>query len=144
MISNGIQVLVVEDDPVTRRTYAELLSTWGFAARTAQNGLAALLEIHSAKPDILLSDLDMPGMNGYELLSIVRRLYPEIPLIAMSGGHAGDSVPNGVVADAFYTKGSGECARLRSMLKRMTGAAVWRGAGMAQEPKFEPALPSVR
>jgi CheY-like chemotaxis protein len=124
MTSNGIQVLVVEDDPMTRRAYAELLSNWGFATRTAQNGLAALVEIHQAKPDILLSDLEMPGMNGYELLSIVRRLHPEIPLVAMSGGYASDCVPAGVTADAFYAKSAGSCSRLRAILGEISGARV--------------------
>jgi len=141
MTGNRVQILIVEDDPATRMTYAELLSHCGFATRTAQNGLAALVELHLTKPDILLSDLEMPGMNGYELLSIVRRLYPGIPLVAMSGGYSGDNVPDGVVADAFYAKGSGDGGRLHSMLKRLTEAAVWRSAEIAQERKCEPALP---
>ena len=124
MISNGIQVLVVEDDPVTRSAYTELLAHWGFATRAAHNGLAALIEIHRAKPDILLSDLEMPGMNGFELLSIVRRLYPEMPLVAMSGGYPCDKVPAGVMADAFYAKSAGPSSRLRGILSRIAGAGV--------------------
>jgi len=133
MTSNGIQVLVVEDDPLTRRAYAELLANWGFATRTAQNGLAALVEIHMAKPDILLSDLEMPGMNGYELLSIARRLHPEMSLVAMSGGFATDSVPPGVTADAFYAKSAGSSLRLRAILGEVCGARlVMERSGAAQ------------
>ena len=143
MTSNGIEVLIAEDDAVIRRAFAELLTHWGFTTRTARNGVDALVEIDLEKPDILLSDLEMPGMNGYELLSMVRRRHPEIPLVAMSGRYAGDSVPPGVKADAFYAKGSGECARLHSILKRMAEAALWRGSGMAPEPKSETASPPV-
>ena len=136
MTSKGIQVLVVEDDPVTRRTYAELLSNWGFATRTAQNGLAALVEIHLAKPDILLSDLEMPGMNGYELLSIVRRLHPEMPLVAMSGGYTTDNVPAGVTADAFYAKSAGPCSRLRAILGEISDARLPMGGNMGAPMGF--------
>ena len=54
----------------------------------------------------MLSDLNMPQMSGFELLSVVRRRFPQIPVIAMSGAyHSGDAVPGGVIADAFYAKG---------------------------------------
>lgn len=57
----------------------------------------------------MLSDLNMPEMSGFELLSIVRRRFPEVSVIAMSGAyHSGDSVPGGVIADAFYAKGFGK------------------------------------
>jgi CheY-like chemotaxis protein len=139
MTRNGIQILVVEDDPLTRRAYAELLSNWGFATRTAQNGLAALAEIHQVKPDILLSDLEMPGMNGYELLSIVRRLHPEMPLVAMSGGYAGDSIPAGVTADAFYAKSAGPCSRLRAILGEISGARLSMDRNLGAPMRFSAA-----
>ena len=47
----------------------------------------------------------MPGMSGFELLSVIRRRFPAIQVIAMSGAFSGDGVPPGVVADAFYEKG---------------------------------------
>lgn len=53
----------------------------------------------------MLSDLNMPQMSGFELLSVVRRRFPQISVIAMSGAyHSGDAVPGGVIADAFYGK----------------------------------------
>lgn len=130
MTNDRVQVLIVEDDPVTRRTVTELLSRWGFTPRTAQNGLVGFVEILLEKPDILLSDLEMPGMNGYELLSIVRHLYPEIPLVAMSGGYSGDSVPAGVTADAFYAKSAGPCSRLRAILSEISNATLRVGRSM--------------
>jgi CheY-like chemotaxis protein len=58
-------------------------------------------------PQILISDLNMPGMSGFELLSIVRRRFPTIPVIAMSGAFPDNNIPHGVAADCFYEKGSG-------------------------------------
>jgi CheY-like chemotaxis protein len=54
-------------------------------------------------PDLLVSDLHMPRMSGYDLLSMVRREFPPIPLIAMSGAPC-MRIPAG--ADAFYQKGT--------------------------------------
>jgi DNA-binding NarL/FixJ family response regulator len=49
----------------------------------------------------------MPGMSGFELLLEIRRRFPSIQAIAMSGAFSGDEVPSGVAADAFYQKGCG-------------------------------------
>jgi CheY-like chemotaxis protein len=119
MTLSKLHVLVVEDDPSTRSGYTELLSRYGFATRAAQNGIAALREIRSRKPDILLSDLEMPEMNGYELLSIVRRAYPEVRTVAMSGAYGGDDIPPGVAADAFYAKGGFQISRLLAILNEV-------------------------
>jgi DNA-binding response OmpR family regulator len=55
-------------------------------------------------PDVLISDLSMPNMSGFELLSVVRRRFPQITLIAMSGEYSG-SAPVGLIADEFFLKG---------------------------------------
>ena len=70
-------------------------------------------------PDIIVSDLNMPGMSGFDFLPIVRRRFPAIRLIAMSGAFTGNEVPPGVVADAFYPKGTG----MRGLLHLMKAAA---------------------
>jgi len=77
--------------------------------------LAALVEINEEVPEILLSDLNMPGMSGFELLSVVRRRFPAIRVVAMSGAFAGDQVPDGVAADAFYEKGNGVAVLLKTI-----------------------------
>jgi CheY-like chemotaxis protein len=98
-------LLVVEDDPVFRRTLLILLSALGYAVRVASNGPAALEALGDQVPDLLLSELDTPGMSRFELLAIVRLRYPSVRVIAMSGAFAGTAVPPGVAADAFYQKG---------------------------------------
>ena len=74
--------------------------------RTAADGLSALAQIQREVPDILVSDLHMPGMSGFELLSMVRRQFPSIRAIAMSAFSA-DEIPSDVAADAFFQKGRG-------------------------------------
>jgi len=55
----------------------------------------------------------MPGMSGFELLSTVRKRYPSIRLIAMSGAFSGGEAPSGIAADAFYQKGCGAGSLLK-------------------------------
>ena len=137
MTAQGIHVLIVEDNPAAREGYRQLLAVWGFETRTAHNGLAALVEIRCVRPDIVLTDLEMPGMNGYELLTILRRIYPAIRLIAMSGSCSGYEIPPGVLADAFYPKGCGSFEHLREMLNAAAAAA-------SQHPATRPEFSSLQ
>lgn len=100
------EILVVDDDDGVRGSIELLLKSAGYAVSTAIHGFDALLQLKKRLPAIVLSDLSMPQMSGFELLSVVRRRFPQIPVIAMSGAyHSRDSVPGGVIADAFYAKG---------------------------------------
>jgi CheY-like chemotaxis protein len=108
MSGQKARMLIVEDEPVTRTLLSQIFERQGHPVSAAEDGFSALEEIRKATPDILLSDLNMPGMSGFELLSVVRRKAPEIYVIASSGAFsAGDGVPNGIAADAFHEKASG-------------------------------------
>jgi len=100
------KILVVDDYEIIRATLAALLSTAGYDVETAEDGFGALLRLkRNAIPDLILSDLNMPHMSGFEFLSVVRRRFPQVPVVAMSGAYgSGDTVPGGVLADAFYGK----------------------------------------
>ena len=84
---------------------AIIFGALGYAIQTAPDGFSALSAIRDEIPHILLAELCMPGMSGFELLSVVRRRFPSIRVVAMSGEFAGNTVPVGVAADAFYEKG---------------------------------------
>jgi CheY-like chemotaxis protein len=99
-------LLIVDDDEALRSTLSEVFVQFGHRVRTAADGFAGLAEIRREGPDILLSDLHMPGMSGFEFLSVVRRRFPAIHVIAMSSAHAGAGLPAGVAADGYYEKAS--------------------------------------
>src|SRR5512146_2055868 len=105
--SGKAHILVVDDEPRVRESLAGLLDAAGYDVSTAEHGFDALLQLRSAPPpDVIISDLNMPQMSGFELLSVVRRRFPNISVIAVSGAYeSGDCVPGGVIADAFYAKG---------------------------------------
>jgi CheY-like chemotaxis protein len=101
-----INLLIVDDEPATRFLMTQIFTNLGHSVTSAVDGFSALAEIRRQVPDILLSDLNMPGMSGFELLSVVRRRFPEMGVIAMSGAFSGDAIQPGVAADAFYEKAS--------------------------------------
>jgi CheY-like chemotaxis protein len=114
------RVLVVDDDAGIRNVCATLLLSSGYVVDTAQDGFAALLSIRDALPDLVLSDLNMPHMSGFELLSVVRRRFPQIMVIAMSGAYeCQEKVPAGVIADAFYPKGNHSAIPLLTLVEDM-------------------------
>ncbi len=98
------QILVVDDNPEVMETIAMLLISAGHVVRVAEDGFAALLQLRKMPPDVMISNLEMPRMSGFELLSVVRRRFPQILALAMSGAYAGDGLPAGVIADAVYAK----------------------------------------
>jgi CheY-like chemotaxis protein len=101
------RLLIVDDEPSTRVLLSQIFRGMGHNVRTAEDGFTALEQIRSEVPDVLLSDLNMPRMSGFELLSVVRRKVPKIYVIATSGAFPGGDVPHGIAADAFYEKGAG-------------------------------------
>jgi len=114
------KLLIVDDELSTRTLLGQIFRGMGHAVRVAEDGFAALEEIRTERPDILVSDLNMPRMSGFELLSVVRRKLPEIYVIATSGAFSGDEVPNGIAADAFHAKATG----LHGLFDMVKAAAV--------------------
>jgi CheY-like chemotaxis protein len=120
------RILVVDDEPSVRGSFAGLLNDEGYEVSTAEHGFDALLQLRrDPSPDIIISDLNMPQMSGFEFLSVVRRRFPGIPVVAVSGAYESrDDVPGGVIADAFYAKGQhlGELLRTVAELIRTAPA----------------------
>jgi CheY-like chemotaxis protein len=103
----NLNLLIVDDEVSVLSLLKQIFTQRGHTVRVAEDGFAALRMIRQTPPDVLLSDLNMPGMSGFELLSVVRRLYPGIHVIASSGAYSGTSVPRGIAADGFHEKATG-------------------------------------
>jgi two-component system response regulator MprA len=97
--------MVVDDEAANRELISDILASEGYDVVTAQDGVDALNQLTAPLPDVIISDLRMPRMSGFEFLAVVRRKYPDVPLIAMSGEFEGNEVPPGVPADAYLAKG---------------------------------------
>jgi two-component system response regulator PilR (NtrC family) len=78
------EILVVDDDDIIRDTLCELLSQ-DHACQTAATAEEALTRLKSQPFDVVLTDVSMPGLSGFELLNRVVQLYPDTPVIIISG-----------------------------------------------------------
>jgi len=111
-----IRILVAENDPAVLGTISLMLKDSGYSVTTAADGFEALLRFEEQVPDLILSDLNMPAMSGFELLSVVRRRFPQVVAVATSGAYTSGSVPPGVIADAFYAKGREGAGKLLEII----------------------------
>lgn len=78
-------VLIVDDEKNIADTVALILQAAGYAARAAYDGSAALAMTRNSQPDLILTDVLMPGMNGIELAITARREYPQCHVLLFSG-----------------------------------------------------------
>src|SRR5436853_7777534 len=102
------RILIVDDDQSIRATVAMLLAGKGYEISTAENGFDALLQMKSKVPELIISDLNMPQMSGFEFLSVVRRRFAQGLVVGRSCAYAaGDAGLGGVIAYACHAK----CAR---------------------------------
>jgi DNA-binding response OmpR family regulator len=82
-------ILLIDDEEAFVTTLQERLQMRGFACRTALGGEAGLELIAAQLPDVVVLDLRMPGMGGVEVLRRIRRQWPALPVIMLSG-HGSD------------------------------------------------------
>lgn len=123
-------ILFVDDDKMIRDTMTLVLDRAGYEVATAEDGFDALLQLSGPTlPELVVSDLNMPRMSGFELLSVIRRRFPQISVVATSGAYeTGDAVPGGVIADAFCAKrGAGPSALLKTIAELLATSGERHG-----------------
>ncbi len=84
------RVLVVEDSPDQARLIAGLLESGGFTAEIAPTGERAIEAMAKSPPDLVVTDLIMPGINGLELVERIKERYPHVPVILMTAFGSGE------------------------------------------------------
>ena len=96
------QILTVDDDAVTCELLCEVFAREGFGAAFANSGEAALGEIATQQPDLLLSDIRMKTrLDGLSLLEIVRHQYPAVPVVLMTAFGSIETAVRAVKEGAF-------------------------------------------
>ena len=96
------QILIADDDAAIRVLWARVLSNAGYRVKTIDDGHAAVELVAAAMPDLLITDLMLPGLNGWSVFSRVRTLAPRIPILIISAVTVGTplhgaSLPNPAV-----------------------------------------------
>jgi len=87
----GIKVLLVDDEDVFRMATARQLAVRGFHVLTAENGEAALTLVQSDLPEVVVLDLEMPGMHGSETFVEIKKKDPYVEVIILTGNTSVDS-----------------------------------------------------
>lgn len=83
--SGAAAILVVDDDDPVRVMLARLLRTQGYAVSQAKDAETAREALDAQRPDLVISDIVMPGESGIELRRTIAGLWPELPVILISG-----------------------------------------------------------
>ena len=98
-------VLLVDDDPSIRELLTVRLEEAGFEARQAEDGIDGLVKLRDELPKVIISDLQMPRMSGIEFISVVRRRFPSIPVIVLTGSIPCE-FPVEAKPDVWFEKGA--------------------------------------
>jgi len=80
------RVLVVEDDPAVGSVVEQIMVLCGHEALSAAGGFPALKTLSQEPVDLVITDIVMPDMTGVKLIDEIRRLYPKVKILAISGG----------------------------------------------------------
>ena len=124
----GPHVLIVEDDNSLRDLFSEALESDGFKTSIASNGAEGIQMFDEVNPDLVLLDLLMPKMDGWEALERVRTI-SECPVIIVTGQGTTEDIIRGLLeagADDYLVKPFGIkelIARVNAVLRRATPAA---------------------
>lgn len=97
------RILIVDDDQQLLQRTAEVFAREAYLVQTARDGFEALAVLRGGQPEILISDLNLPNMSGFELLAVIRKRFPGIGVIAYSDEFF-PLGPEGVLADRFLRK----------------------------------------
>lgn len=107
MKSSDFTILFAEDNLEIQKVYEKNFVREGYHVLLAEHGLRVMAELREQKVDLLITDLEMPGMNTLELLSFLKRDYPKLPVIIVSGHYADlqeDFLAKGFKITAFFNK----------------------------------------
>ncbi|MFC1646599.1 sigma-54-dependent transcriptional regulator [Candidatus Omnitrophota bacterium] len=99
--NNGRHILIVDDEPLIRRSLSELLTMEGYSVSSASNGREALGLLKTYTADIVISDMKMPEMDGLQLLKEVKKNYPNIQVIMITGYGSIESAVEAMKEEAY-------------------------------------------
>lgn len=123
------KIMVVEDDLNLRLTLTELLRLQGFAVVTARDGDEGYVQALAHQPDLIITDLQMPVLDGIELARLIRREHGKlsgVPIIALSGALNEFNLPEKMNAgiDRFVDKSVFNCLSLMDDVNSLLGLKV--------------------
>ncbi len=130
-LNKDISILIVEDDSALLRGLVDNFVSYGYNVDTAEDGETGLAKALSIGPDLIILDLMLPGINGYEVCEAVRREGYETPVIMLTAVGQEEDIVRGLEtgADDYVTKPFSIgvlMARVRALLRRQAPAGERR------------------
>ena len=118
------RVLIVEDEENARKGYEQLLQRWGYEVLSVGTAEDALAKFNSYQPDTLIADVELPGMNGLDLLGQLGSELTDVPAIIITGKGSDERAVAAIEAGAFwYIEKPLKGPVLRALLDRALGKA---------------------
>lgn len=115
------KILLVDDDESIQLLYHEDFEDEGYIVIPAMNGDEALQKFAQEKPDIIILDIQMPGMNGIEVLRQIKMIDPQIPVILSSAYHEYKQDLGAWASDEYVVK-SADLDVLKQTVKKLIGS----------------------
>lgn len=114
------RVLIVDDEESARHGLKELIARWGYETETAADGMIALQRVDSFSPSIVITDVIMPNLDGFQLLSQLRQSHPEILVLLLTGQGSVDAAIRSVKDEGafYYFEKPVDMRRLQLVLKK--------------------------
>lgn len=122
MTSEGCLILVVDDEQTVRSALSELLSDVGYAVDTAASAADAIQRLRAGHPQVVVADPDLPGLHDCELVSRIRTVDSDIPLVLMTRREADWSTAPRLGADRLVTKP----IDVKTLIRAIEGARAGR------------------
>lgn len=131
MPENEKRILIVEDEPSLIFTLQDTLESEGYQVKVVSNGEDALAEVKENKPDLMLLDLMLPGMSGYEICEQIRNMKHTFPIIMLTARDQEVDKVEGlnIGADDYITKPFGVKELLARIKARLRRASSWSKSG---------------
>jgi CheY-like chemotaxis protein len=122
------RILLVDGEAEFIESCTAALCSRGYEVLTARDGFEALKVLRGAQPDLLITELDLQHMSGFELLSVIRTRFPGIAVIVLSSEYTPTSMPPEAICDAFIAKSPNLAFELAAEADRLVSESPLRGS----------------
>jgi DNA-binding NtrC family response regulator len=138
MSVNPLTVLVIDDEPAVREVLSLRLGSWGYAVRTVADAEEADRTLRESRPDLVISDVVLPGLSGLELLARLQAIDADLPVLLITAHGSIDAAVEAMKGGArdFLTKPL-DYGKLRSLLDAVAADLLRRAEIRAVEARLE-------
>ena len=122
LMAEKLRVLFVDDDPAAARLYKSYLAAEGHEVHVADSGIEAVEATERGQFDVVVMDLNMPGLDGWMSMSLIKARRPKLPVVVLTGEVGKDLEARAKTAGAagFLTKPCQPDALIRTLVKATT------------------------